>query len=80
MTSNISLEVRRDCEKSGGRFFECSVKRHGGYVQVLTHDGDTGDYHRSQVYKIGCSPRLGDDVIAYWDDGDYAFAGKSNNH
>ena len=72
--------VKWDNDKPGGRFFECKIVRPnkmGGSVQVLTHDGDSGSYKETDVFKMtDCPAEKGDRVIAYWDNRAYAFSGK----
>ena len=72
--------VKWDDAKTGGRFFECSIVGNWNkgmpLVTVRTHTGNTGKYDLSSIFKIGCPPEVGDDVIAYWDNRPYAFKGK----
>jgi len=70
--------VKWDEKKKGGRWFECEISEQDsdGDYNVRAHDGDTGFFSGSQISKLGVQSSVGDTVIAYWDNRNYAFKGK----
>ena len=79
--------LKWDDGKKGGRWFECAIcqltvvgkKANSDHVLATCHDGDQRLVRQSELVPIaGRNARNGDNVIAYWDDRKYAFAGKVN--
>ena len=87
--------VKWDDDKTGGRYFECNldgkVSGTSGYnmaskfdayfdrYNVKAHDDDEGIFAQDRIFKMGCAPKKGDSVIAYYNDWiqrSYAFLGK----
>ena len=44
-------------------------------IEAETHDGMKGKFASSQIFEIGSVPQQNDDVIAYFDDKEYAQRG-----
>ena len=73
-------------EKEGGHYFESKLAGDWDLememIDAIACDGETGQYPPTEIFKIGCVPKLNDDVIAYYYDSTHskfiiAYKGKS---
>ena len=61
---------------AGGRWYECSVYyKWGPDYHVRTHDGYTGKFSKDRMVQVGQKPNVGDEVLAYFDNREYAHRG-----
>ena len=61
-----------------GKWIECEIEKvHlDGSLDILAQNGQSGKYLGTQISWLGFKSAVGDEVIAYFDDGDYAVKGK----